>query len=269
MTSARLRDLLERLYQARNRPESIGPDPLGFVRAFSDRADVEVAGVVASALAYGRVAQIQSTLRRVFAIVERPAVYVARRSAEIARDFAGFKHRFNDGSDLTELLVAIGRARDAHGSLLAAFARHDVPGSGTLLPALTGFVQELAGLADRDPRFLLARPERGGACKRWHLFLRWMVRSDAVDPGPWSELGAARLLVPLDTHLFRTGRWLGFTARRSADLRAALEITAGFRGLAPADPVRYDFSIARAAMDGDLAAFGIGGERTRARGGTP
>jgi uncharacterized protein (TIGR02757 family) len=269
MTRVRLRVLLERLYQARNRPENIGPDPLGFVRAFSDPADVEVAGVVASALAYGRVAQIHATLRRVFAIMEHPAAYVARPRARIAADFEGFRHRFNDGRDLTELLVALGRVRDLHGSLLAAFARCDVPGADTLVPALAGFVSEVVRLADREPTFLLARPQRGGACKRWHLFLRWMVRADSVDPGPWRELGSRRLLVPLDVHLFRVGRRLAFTTRSSASLRASLEITAGFRALAPEDPVRYDFSIARAAMDGDLAAFGLASEDHRVRRKTP
>jgi uncharacterized protein (TIGR02757 family) len=72
-----------------------------------------------------------------------------------------------------------------------------------------------------------------------------MIRHDAVDPGPWRGLPAAKLVVPLDTHLFRIGRALGLTARRSADLVTALEITRGFARLAPRDPVRYDFCLTR------------------------
>jgi uncharacterized protein (TIGR02757 family) len=257
---AALRERLERLYRLRNKPGNIGPDPLGFVRRWEDPADVEAAGVIAAALAYGRVAQIHATLSRVFERVGRPSRYLRQRAAaQVRGDFHGFRHRFNDGSDVAGLLLALRAARERHGSLLACFAIHDDPAAGTLLPALEGFVGELAAAADPCPEFLLARPERGSACKRWHLFLRWMVRRDAVDPGPWRRLGPERLVVPLDAHLFRIGTALGFTERRSADGRAALEVTGGFRALSPRDPVRYDFSLARAAMEGELADFGIPG----------
>jgi uncharacterized protein (TIGR02757 family) len=73
-----------------------------------------------------------------------------------------------------------------------------------------------------------------------------MSRRDAVDPGPWARsLPKEKLVVPLDTHLFRIARALGMTARRSADLKTALEVTAAFRGLRPRDPVRYDFALTR------------------------
>ncbi len=263
--TGRLRERLESLYRRRNRPENIGPDPLGFVRRWDDPADVETAGVIAAALAYGRVAQINATLSRVFERVGRPSLYLrTRTAAQVERDFEGFRHRFNDGRDVAGLLLALRRARERHGSLLVCLAMHDHGDAPTLLPALGGFVGELAAEADPCPPFLLARPERGSACKRWHLFLRWMVRRDAVDPGPWNELGPARLLVPLDAHLFRIGTALGFTSRRSADGRTALEVTAGFRALSPEDPVRYDFCLARAAMEGELADFGIPGSPPRA-----
>ncbi len=261
-----LRERLERLYHLRNRPEHIGADPLGFVRGWDDPADVETAGVLAAALAYGRVAQINAALSRLFERVGRPSLYLrTRTAARIQADFQGFRHRFNDGRDVAGLLLALRSARERHGSLLACFARHDDPRADTLLPALGGFVGELAAAARPSPRFLLARPERGSACKRWHLFLRWMVRRDAVDPGPWHRLGPARLLVPLDAHMFRIGTALGYTRRRSADCRAVLEVTAGFRGLAPGDPARYDFCLARAAMQGELAAFGIPEAASRGR----
>ena len=36
---------------------------------------------------------------------------------------------------------------------------------------------------------------RGSACKRLNLFLRWMVRSDDVDPGGWENVPASKLIV--------------------------------------------------------------------------
>ena len=53
-------------------------------------------------------------------------------------------------------------------------------------------------------RVLLSqRPSSGSACKRLNLFLRWMVRSDALDFGVWSGVSPAQLIVPLDTHVIR------------------------------------------------------------------
>ena len=105
-------------------------------------------------------------------------------------------------------------------------------------------------------------------CKRLHLYLRWMVRRDRVDPGGWDSVSAAKLMVPLDTHTFRIVCRLGATRRRSADMRAAQEATEAFRRVCPRDPVRYDFALSRlgireeADMDGFLRqCVGAGGAR--------
>lgn len=70
-----------------------------------------------------------------------------------------------------------------------------------------------------------------------------MVRSDAVDPGVWSGVSPAGLIIPLDTHMFRTCRSLGMTSRSQADARTALQITDAFREIEPEDPVKYDFPL--------------------------
>jgi len=84
-----------------------------------------------------------------------------------------------------------------------------------------------------------------------------MVRCDAVDPGGWSEVPASKLIIPLDTHMYRIALRLGFTARKQADMKTALEITERFRRLAPEDPVRYDFALTRLGIrdDTDMEAF--------------
>jgi len=60
----------------------------------------------------------------------------------------------------------------------------------------------------RGPSYLIPRPEDGSACKRMNLYLRWMVRKDAVDPGGWKDVPKSKLVVPLDTHMAKiAGRW--------------------------------------------------------------
>ncbi len=150
---------------------------------------------------------------------------------------------------MAALLTGIKRAMAVHGSLERLFAAGLSRGDATVLPALARFVGELRSSAGSALPSLLPSPADGSACKRLNLFLRWMVRRDAVDPGPWTTVPASRLVVPLDTHMFRIARGLGLTQRRQADLKSALEITAGFRALRPEDPVRYDFCLTRLALN--------------------
>ena len=62
----------------------------------------------------------------------------------------------------------------------------------------------------------------------------------------------ARLVIPLDVHMHRVGRALGFTRRKQADMKTALDITRGFKVLCPADPVKYDFCLTRFAIHPDM-----------------
>jgi uncharacterized protein (TIGR02757 family) len=83
------------------------------------------------------------------------------------------------------------------------------------------------------------------------MFLRWMVRGDdGIDLGLWKGVRAADLVIPLDTHVARFGRLFGLSKRKSEDWRMAEEITGGLRAFCPHDPVRYDFAIAWAGVEG-------------------
>ena len=95
-------------------------------------------------------------------------------------------------------------------------------------------------------RWLLPDPNNGSAAKRLFLFLRWMVRpDDGVDMGLWTKVDKKRLIVPLDTHLFRIGWGLGLTERRTPGIKAARDITQALVEVDPRDPVRFDFALAR------------------------
>jgi len=84
-----------------------------------------------------------------------------------------------------------------------------------------------------------------------------MIRRDDVDPGGWEDISPLHLVVPLDTHLHRICLALGFTNRRQADMKTAMEITDAFRTMVPHDPVRYDFALSRLGIrkDTDMTSF--------------
>lgn len=221
---------------------------------FRDPLDREVAALVASGLAYGRVNQILKSVKRALSPMgESPRTYIESRSRfEMERDFSFFKHRFTGGKDLVDLLRGMRELCLSHGDLQSAFLSGDRD-CRTYVPTLDGFLEELgqcSGAAGKNS--LICRPSDGSACKRHWLFLKWMVRFDAVDPGGWDRCDPARLVIPLDTHMHRIGLALGFTKRKSADLKAALEVTEAFAALFPKDPTRCDFALTRFGIRGDL-----------------
>jgi uncharacterized protein (TIGR02757 family) len=252
--------LLEQVYRRYHHRRFVDPDPLVFLYRYPAAADREIAGLVAASLAYGRVQQIMSSVDRVLAVMEPgPRPYLEKASRhQIRRNLSGFIHRFADDQAMASLLWGIRGVIRRYGSIENAFqAFSESGGTSSILTPLAGLVGELHRFGSGGAGHLLARPERGSACKRLHLYLRWMVRRDKVDPGGWTQIEPSALMIPLDVHMFRISRELGFTRRRQADGKAVLETTAGFRRLVPDDPARYDFSLTRMGIrsTGELPAF--------------
>jgi len=237
---------LEKFYAQYNRREYVHPDPLEFLYRYDDILDREIAGIVASSLAYGRVAQILKAVASVLDEMPSPSFFLSHESLnKLQRIFKGFKHRFATGDDIAVMLHGVKCAIEEYGCLencfMAGFNRDDE----TILPALSQFVNKLTSYACDEKNHLLPCPSDGSACKRLNLFLRWMVRRDEVDPGGWYNVPVSKLIVPLDTHMHRISLRMGLTERKQSDLRTACEITSAFRRIAPDDPVRYDFSLTR------------------------
>lgn len=242
-----LRALLDDLYLTWNRREFVHPDPLEFLYGYDDPADREIVGLLASSLAYGRVAQI---LRSVTRVLDMMGDHPSQCPPSLFRErLAGFRHRFTPGDSVADVFLGARNIQERYGSL-GAFVSQGVARSG-LLETQRLLVQ---GILERcGPSSLLPCPTRGSCCKRLNLWFRWMVRHDAVDPGGWNGVSPSVLLVPLDTHMWKVGRSLGFTSRKSPDLKAVLEITEGFRLLCPGDPVRYDFALTRFGIRSGLS----------------
>ena len=241
-----LRLKLEELYRRYNRPEYISPDPLEFVVAQGGTGDCEVVGLIAASLAFGSVVQINRSVARVLEVLAEPRRCVLEmRRGELSRAFHGFRHRYVDGGNLVDLLSGIRGVLERYGTLDACFREGLREDDETVLPALDGFVGRVREGYGGRKNYLLASPCDGSACKRMHLYLRWMVRRDSVDPGPWRGVAASKLVVPLDTHMHRVALRLGLTRRKQANGATALEITGAFREIVPEDPVKYDFALTR------------------------
>lgn len=265
MSSRKLKNALERLYERYDSREYVDPDPLVFLYDYPDLRDREVVGLISSSLAFGGVRQIMASVEKVLAPMGRsPRDFVTGTSAKMMEKiYGGFKHRWATSSDLVQMLGGAGSMIKDHGSLEEGFMAGMSDSDGDVIPAMTRFASEIVCIDSGSGVCLIPDPCRKSACKRLNLFLRWMVRSDNVDPGGWQGIPAEKLLIPLDTHMYRFASLLGMTERKQADLATAREITAGFAAMSPGDPVKYDFALTRLGIRRDddrgelLAKLGI------------
>ena len=274
---------LEQLYDAYNR-EDAAADPIQIVRRFARDDDREAAGLIAASLAFGRVSSVLQSIERVLAVVgPAPAAYL--RTFDPRRDapaFAGIVHRWTREADIVALLWLMRQMIDRSGSIEGFFLEGDDPASDDVGAALDSFstramALDLESAYGRVPKrpgvcYFFPRPSAGSACKRLNLFLRWMVRRDALDLGVWRRVSPARLIVPLDTHVIRLARMLRLTSYVSPGWRMARDITASLRRLDADDPVKYDYALCHlgmnnpkpAALKAELSRLGLTG-RGRAR----
>jgi uncharacterized protein (TIGR02757 family) len=259
-----LKPALDRLYGEFNDLHSAA-DPIQIVRRFTQADDREVVGFVAASLAFGRVASVLQSIERVLAVMgPHPAAYVRRFDPK--RDAAAFTpvvHRWIRGVDVAALVWILHQMIGRTGSIEEFFAEGVDPAAPDLSAAIDSFSSRAMALdltpvygpaairrAKRRPGvcYFFPRPSAGSACKRLNLFLRWMVRHDALDVGVWTRVPASKLIVPLDTHVIRLGRCLRLTPRTSPGWPMAADITASLRQMDPQDPVKYDFAICHIGM---------------------
>ena len=242
-------------------------DPLWWVKRYDDPADIEVAAVFASGLAFGRVAAFWPVLAAIFAQADDaggPAHWVDSFSEADAHALEPLQYRWMRGPDFALLARTLQQARH-EGSLGARLieahrARHrDL---GPALDSLVSVLRDHASVAAGRPyralprgfRYFLPRPSDGSACKRWLMMLRWMVRTPGsgpagVDLGLW-PLPPRKLIIPLDTHVLRLSRFIGLTRRTDGSWRTAQEVTRNLARLDPDDPVRFDFALSHLGISG-------------------
>jgi uncharacterized protein (TIGR02757 family) len=233
-----------------------------FPMSYSAREDIEVVGLLASSFAYGRVAQFSGVIESILGIMgDSPSGFIREFSPKrMGRLFRGIKYRFNETEDIICLIYIMGQILRKYGGVENAFLKHYSDDDHDTGSAISGFSRTALGF-DTSPvygrdlkpsglRQFFPSPGSGGASKRACLFLRWMVRDRDIDFGIWKNIPKSRLVIPLDTHIMRVSRCLGFTKRKSAGWKAALEITVALRALDPDDPLKYDFALCHRGIAG-------------------
>lgn len=235
-------------------------DPLEFVHRYKTDEDREIAGLITSSLAYGRVDGIKRSVEAVLAAMGKsPYRFTMRFDPRKDKErFAGFIHRFNKAEDIRCLVYFIRQMIKESGSIGNFFLKGHSQNAPDIKNGLAAFSKgalslDTAGIygSRRLPKnagvkFFFPSPDDGSPCKRLNLYLRWMVRrNDGLDLGVWKGVDPSKLIIPLDTHIARISRNIGLSKRATPDWKMAAEITAALRRFDARDPVKYDFAICR------------------------
>ncbi|MDR0560946.1 MAG: TIGR02757 family protein [Prevotellaceae bacterium] len=243
-----IKDILDEYSRKINVPEFIDSDPVQFVHRYTLRQDIEIAGILSAINAWGRRDMILRDVDRILETVGA-SPYDFVMSANLDR-LSGNQalHRTFNLSDLGFVCRGLRKVYSNVSSPEEYFVGKDMfDGIKTLRHEIisANTVQN-----SRSTKHL-SDPDANSACKRLHLFLKWMVRNDGiVDIGIWNRISPANLYIPLDVHVGRISRELGLVSRKSNDRKTVEELTSVLKQMNCDDPVLYDFGL-----------FGIGEQK--------
>lgn len=244
---------LDELVLKFNCPAFIQSDPISIPHHYSDPHDIEIAAFLVSAIAWGRRDLILRSGNRLMTLMgNEPYKFILDASEKELDSLNTFVHRTFNGTDAIAFVRALRNIYHEHGSmerLISEGLEHE----GNIYGAITNLRRHFfkAPHPARTERHL-SDVSKGSAGKKLNMFLRWMVRNDnmGVDFGIWNSISPAALYIPLDLHAGNTARSLGLLERNQNDWKAAEELTMVLREFDPEDPVKYDFALFGAGVNG-------------------
>ena len=252
-----MKSSLEALRQRYETDLALALDPIAVPLRFTDPMDREIAAFIAAHLAYGKVAPMVRAIEKLLKpLGEWPAEWLRKRDEQIIQieleeALRGWVWRFHTSQDMVHWLLAWKRLDRETGAGLEV---HLLPSpSETADQALSRLVLRLRAELPQTYglRFNLPDPLKNASCKRWRMFLRWMVRDGWPDFGLWTRYPKDQLVIPVDTHVARIARYIGLTKSTTIDGRMAAEITTSLKKRDRQDPLKYDFAISHLGILGD------------------
>lgn len=254
MSHQEMFELLERLHDRYNNQGFIEADPISVPHSFSATLDREIAGFMAATIAWGnRRAIVQSSHRMMRYMDNAPADFVMNASDADLNYLRSFVHRTFNGEDFRDFVLSLRHIIKAWGSIGGYFEKR-YEECGDVREVLSSFRRDFFAV-EHNPHCEkhLSSIDKGAACKRLCMYMRWFVRRDerGVDFGLWQKIPMSALYMPLDIHTGRMGRELGLLNRKQSDWKAVEEMTATLRQFSAEDPVRYDYSLFGLGISGD------------------
>jgi len=253
---------LTSLNKSRNHQEDLAEDPLQFAYQYSKANDQELAAIISSVLAYGRVSLFLPIIESILTIANKydgPYQWIIHFDTARSTELLNIKYRWNKHPDFSLLMFTLKKCLTINTSVGTLFNDQYQPGDIDIRPTLHRAITILRRYAveispqvginintfselPRGFKTFLSTPMDGSATKRWHLLLRWMVRKESPDLGLWN-LPISKLCMPLDAHVHSISQMIGLTTQRNPDNKCVSQITTAMRQLCDTDPIRFDFAL--------------------------
>ncbi|EAJ4646064.1 TIGR02757 family protein [Campylobacter upsaliensis] len=219
-------------------------DPLQVAKKFND----SYVALMCALFSYGSAKNIMQFLESLdFTLIDK-------EEKKIIEGVKDLKYRFQTSEDIKQIFITFARLKKAY-DLEEIFTK-PYKKSGNITDGILNCIKEIykinAYTSKGYTHFFgkVWKKEPTSPLKRYNLFLRWMVRKDALDLGLWSEISPQDLLMPLDTHTQKMALNLGLLKRKSYDFKAVLELTQKLKEFDPKDPIKYDFALYRLGQGG-------------------
>ena len=191
-----LKELLDGLHDRYNAPDFIADDPISVPHRFERREDIEISGFLAATIAWGNRKSIVRNAGRLMRLMDdAPYDFTVHASEQELNALLNFVHRTFNGADCIAFIRALRRLCSRYGSL-GGYFEQTYAATGDLRTVLSRF-RTTFWESDHPTRCEkhLSSIDKGAACKRLNMFLKWMVRSDSrgVDFGLWRTIPPSAL----------------------------------------------------------------------------
>jgi uncharacterized protein (TIGR02757 family) len=243
----KIKEMLDQEVKNRNKHSELSydkPDPLLIASKYND----ETIALICALFAYGNAKLIVKFLDSLdFSLLEAS-------DEVIKKSLSNHYYRFQNADDVMAIFIALKRLKEVD-SIENLFYK-GYKKEHNILDGLWNFIntiKEVYPYESRGYKFLIGsvpkKVNSAGTYKRYLMYLRWMVRSDALDMGLWSRIDKKDLLMPLDTHTFKVSQKLGLLERKTYDMKATLELTTKLKTFDCFDPIKYDFALYRLGQE--------------------
>jgi len=220
----------------------IADDPISIPHRFKSKEDIEIAGILASTIAWGnRKAILKSCHLMMDMLDNSPYEFVTQSTDADLKMLETFVYRTFQADDLPGMVRGLKNIY-SNGGLEQMMTPHE---GESVREGIARFRSAMLPYLSQRTYKHVADVAGGAAGKRLNMFLRWMVRPQegGVDFGLWKGIKPSELMLPLDVHTGNTSRALGILKRKQNDWKAVEEVTGTLRLMCPEDPVKYDFAL--------------------------
>jgi len=243
----KIKELLDQEVKKRNSDSELSydkPDPLLIATKYNN----ETVALICALFAYGNAKLIVKFLDSLdFSLLEAS-------DEVIKKSLSKHYYRFQKSEDVMALFIALKRLKKL--DTIENIFYEGYKKEENILDGLWNFIETLKEVypyESRGYKFLIGsvpkKPNSTGTYKRYLMYLRWMVRKDALDLGLWTKINKKDLLMPLDTHTFKVSQKLGLLERKTYDMKATIELTNKLKTFDSLDPIKYDFALYRLGQE--------------------